>query len=285
MSDSSVPSNPSTIIPDLDPAIERLILRCLERDPARRPPSAVAVATALPGGDPLAAALAAGETPSPEMVAAAGEEGSLSPAVGAACLAAIAIALIAVVWMSHKTTLLGYVTMDKGPEALADRARTIARELGYTARPADSAYGYTVDEDYLQYIQSHDRSVGRWEVIRAGRPSAMWFWPETLIGWSRLVMGRMHDPLVGRDAVIGVVGGTSWACGVHLATLMPTWFGFPLPLPIDGRDFTLAAWDRTWSWTLLLGPRQALGQIVSGLGFSVATGLTQLLFLVVLASC
>ena len=38
----------------------------------RRPRSALAVAAALPGGDPLAAALAAGETPSPEMVAAAG---------------------------------------------------------------------------------------------------------------------------------------------------------------------------------------------------------------------
>ena len=43
------------------------------------------VAAALPGGDPLAAALAAGETPSPEMVAAAGAEGTLRPArVGAA---------------------------------------------------------------------------------------------------------------------------------------------------------------------------------------------------------
>ena len=34
------PASPSTHIPDLDPAIERVILRCLERDPARRPPSA-----------------------------------------------------------------------------------------------------------------------------------------------------------------------------------------------------------------------------------------------------
>ena len=34
------PASPSTHIPDLDPAIERVILRCLERDPARRPSSA-----------------------------------------------------------------------------------------------------------------------------------------------------------------------------------------------------------------------------------------------------
>jgi hypothetical protein len=39
------------------------------------PSSALAVAAALPGGDPLAAALEAGETPSPEMVAAAGAGG------------------------------------------------------------------------------------------------------------------------------------------------------------------------------------------------------------------
>ena len=39
----------------------------------------MAIAAALPGGDPLAAALAAGETPSPELVAAAGETEGMKP--------------------------------------------------------------------------------------------------------------------------------------------------------------------------------------------------------------
>src|SRR5436305_4205025 len=69
----SMPPSPSIIVRDLDPAVERVILRCLSPKPAMRPASALTVAAALPGGDPLAAALAAGETPSPEMVAAAGE--------------------------------------------------------------------------------------------------------------------------------------------------------------------------------------------------------------------
>ena len=70
------PTSPSTVTPGLDPAVERVILRCLEKDPKARPRSVAAVAAALPGGDPLAAAIAAGETPSPEMVAAAGDRGS-----------------------------------------------------------------------------------------------------------------------------------------------------------------------------------------------------------------
>src|SRR6185295_8268795 len=63
--ESSSVRTPSSVVRDLDPTIERAILRCLETDPARRPASALAVSAALPGGDQLAAALAAGETPSP----------------------------------------------------------------------------------------------------------------------------------------------------------------------------------------------------------------------------
>jgi serine/threonine-protein kinase len=71
--DTGTVTTPSAIVRDLDPAIERVILRCLARDPDQRPSSALTVAAALPGGDPLAAALAAGETPSPAMLVAAGE--------------------------------------------------------------------------------------------------------------------------------------------------------------------------------------------------------------------
>ena len=57
--ESGAITNPSTLVRDLDPLIERVILRCLETEPEKRPASALQVAAALPGGDPLAAALAA----------------------------------------------------------------------------------------------------------------------------------------------------------------------------------------------------------------------------------
>ena len=41
-------TTPSSIVDDMDPAVERVILRCLETNPADRPPSAIAVSAALP---------------------------------------------------------------------------------------------------------------------------------------------------------------------------------------------------------------------------------------------
>jgi hypothetical protein len=49
------PSTPSSHVGGLDPAVERVILRCVERDPADRPASALAVAAALSGGTPPSA--------------------------------------------------------------------------------------------------------------------------------------------------------------------------------------------------------------------------------------
>src|SRR6266498_2528257 len=52
----SAPMLPSDRELTLDETVERAILRCLEKDPLRRPASARQLAAALPGGDPLAAA-------------------------------------------------------------------------------------------------------------------------------------------------------------------------------------------------------------------------------------
>src|SRR5438105_235167 len=45
------PESLTTLVRDVDPAVERIILRCLQPKPGLRPPSALSVAAALPGGD------------------------------------------------------------------------------------------------------------------------------------------------------------------------------------------------------------------------------------------
>jgi hypothetical protein len=123
---ASSPTPPTRHVPDLDPRIERAILQCLESDPARRPASAVAVAVALSGPDALAAAVAAGETPSPEMVAAAGERPGLRPGIALALGALAVAAQLVAVGLTRRTALLDQIPFDKPPEALAERARAIA---------------------------------------------------------------------------------------------------------------------------------------------------------------
>jgi hypothetical protein len=145
------PPRLSSIVPGVEPSVERVILRCLDRDPAQRPQSALAVAAALPGGDPLAALVAAGETPPPEMVADAGGRGALRPAAAWSLLAAVAAGIPIGLWLVGGITLVGKVALDKPPEVLADRARSVLEDLGYATATVGryEAWGFRYDRDAL----------------------------------------------------------------------------------------------------------------------------------------
>jgi len=180
--EDETPRAPSDFNPDMNPAVERVILRCLERDLRLRPATALQVASALPGGDPLAAALAAGETPSPEMVAASGEVEGLRPAVAWTCLAFIAVGVTISVFLNRETKLYSRVPLEKPPEVLAERARQILRNAGYSAAAADDAYAFDIGFEYLRWVREHDKSSSRWNGIERG---ALEFWyrqsPQPLI--------------------------------------------------------------------------------------------------------
>ncbi|MGE5715941.1 MAG: protein kinase domain-containing protein [Acidobacteriota bacterium] len=168
--EQETPTAPSNVLAGFDPAVERVILRCLEKDPRARPSSAVQVAGALPGGDPLAAALAAGETPSPEMVAAAGPEGVISTAKATALLGGVVVLLGLGVILARWGTDLGLSPLPKPPDALEERAREVARRLGWTDPPVDSARRFARDYAYLSQLArtgkpgwARDLAAGWWK--------------------------------------------------------------------------------------------------------------------------
>jgi hypothetical protein len=193
----SLPESPSSVVKDLDPLVERVIERCLALDPKDRPATALEVAAALPGGDPLAAALAAGETPSPEMVAAAPKQGSLRPAVAVSLLAATLVALVLALWLSDKALLHRRVPLEKSVQGLKERGAEVARRFGYDAA-TDSAYGFFVQSEYLKYVREHDKSPNRWDRLKAGRPVALGFWyrqsPRYLVPLSRQGITQLDPP-------------------------------------------------------------------------------------------
>jgi serine/threonine-protein kinase len=164
----TTPTSITTLVKDLDPAVERIILRCLEPDPSRRPATAIAVAAALPGGDPLAAALAAGETPSPQMVAAAGEGSSLAPRIAIPLLLFTIVALIASVLLRRSP--IERLPHPYSPEVLSQKAREVIQTLGYGDRPVDEVYAFDWDQSVIDYVQKQDQPNPNWSKILTQRP-------------------------------------------------------------------------------------------------------------------
>ena len=58
------------------------------------------------------------------MVAAAGEPGTLSPAVGALCFAGVLLGLIVLAPLMRDVNLIGLTKIELGPQALTERAHT-----------------------------------------------------------------------------------------------------------------------------------------------------------------
>ena len=158
---------------ELDPVIQRVIARCVEESPEARPSSIHAVIASLPGGDPLQAAIDAGETPSPQMVAAAGEVGDLETPTAWTLLIVAILGFILMAALFERTVLHRIVELPKPPEALADRAKGILESSGYKTS-GDSAYFFTSDDEFLAYMVE-GRSTDLWQALPTVRPGPLFF--------------------------------------------------------------------------------------------------------------
>jgi len=167
---------PSEVVTAIDTAIDHVIQRCLDPDPDRRPVSALAVAAALPGGDPLAAMLAAGETPSPELVAAAGEGAGLSRVAAWTMLAAITAGLIAVVALALRDSPFERIRPELSRDVLTQKAREAIAQLGYKTPANDAAVGFEWSDLLIQDLVKNEKPSPQWDRILKQRPSPLTFW-------------------------------------------------------------------------------------------------------------
>ena len=267
MQESGSITTPSDFARDIDPAVERVIMHCLERDADARPPSAYAVLGALPGGDALAAALAAGETPSPELVANSGDRGTLHPPIA---LAWVAAGLVGIgLW----TGVIGpeFRPLTRSTQWLSVRADDVLSKTGaFEALPTHTAEGFDIDRPYLVFRRSHPTAGGtkrtpvffwrRWsprpiasadvhrEIARVDDPpllaageAAVLFDPA-----GRLIGLRALPP----DSVPARPGRVPWeplwsATGLDAATFTPTPVMRPMPAMCD----TAAAWTGPLPWS------------------------------------
>jgi len=137
---------PSTPIlkyaPTVPPEVEHVILQCLDPDPGQRPASAAQVLKSLPLVDALDAAIARGETPSPDMLAASDTETALVLWKAWALMLLCIAGTLGCLLLSPKATILGQQPAQLTSDEMTHRSQEILHSLGYPERAYNPSGGY-----------------------------------------------------------------------------------------------------------------------------------------------
>ena len=197
------PPSVSSRVHDIPPAVEHLIQACLARNPAARPISAHAVLAALPGGDPLQAAIAAGETPTPAMVAAAGRVGDLrSPVAWTLLLASLGGGLLLIAALAARTIVICQLHPQRPPAVLSTQAEQVLTMFGYASPPTDHAALFWFDRPYLETRAAHGNTAATWGGIDEARPGPLLF---VYRGGEQTLVAKQYAPMIFSPADLGLV--------------------------------------------------------------------------------
>jgi len=80
-----------------------------------------------------------------------------------------------------------------------------------------------------------------WVLYLAVEPYVRRRWPEMLISWTRVLSGNLHDSRVGRDIMLGALGGAAMAIIQNGLNALPAWFRVAQILPISPSRLVLGA--------------------------------------------
>jgi serine/threonine protein kinase len=165
--------------PGIPPDVDARIAACLALDPQQRPRSIAELQQVWPAEDALRQTVAAGRTPSPELVSASTPRGlGLVSRIG--LLLAVLIAMFAAMQLGDRARLLPLIKLASSVEQLEGRAAHLATELRLwdpahreaSPRPAAS---FDIYEEYLHLVARED-DPQRWSKAFQGRPWPIDFW-------------------------------------------------------------------------------------------------------------
>jgi serine/threonine-protein kinase len=206
---TGVPSGePRARLPsDAPTPLAEVIEHCLALDPRARPRSAYEILAALPGHDPVQAALDEGRTPSPQAVAATNLRQPLSATDTWRLAALVAVLLLIVVLLSDRTHLAPRLKQQSPPTSMASKAQATLSKLGYDTDHKNYEHGYseetlhpdrgsgaTLEAPTLQWPGDERQNVLYWYHADAD--------PDTPPAWGELARGMADDdqaPLVQLD--------------------------------------------------------------------------------------
>jgi hypothetical protein len=106
-----------------------------------------------------------------------------------------------------------------------------------------------------------------WLLYMALEPLIRRHWPDSIVSWSRLLIGRFNDPMVGRDILLGAVIGLAMNVATGLVRVAPGWIGWATPKPSSG------------GLDALLGPSHLIAYVLSLVLNSTFSAMILLFFL------
>jgi serine/threonine-protein kinase len=131
------------------------------------------------------------------MVAASGARDGFHPLISWGLLAFVVAGTVACILMGTRTMLIRRLPVGKSPDALVERAREIIKKTGYVDEPVDSAFGFDYDAEFLDYVRSTDKTVGRWARLDTYNPVVFWYRQspqplEHIGGWLPFFLARVN---------------------------------------------------------------------------------------------
>ncbi|BCS34535.1 hypothetical protein TBR22_A37630 [Luteitalea sp. TBR-22] len=100
----------------------------------------------------------------------------------------------------------------------------------------------------------------------ASEPTVRRHWPESLVAWTRLMAGRVRDPRVGREVLVGATMAVALAA---LGGLLPAAAVPPSPQDLDAAGALMGSRHLVAAWLDLL-PRSVLGGMIHAVLFALA---------------
>lgn len=175
----------SEVVADVGPAVEEVVVRCLSKRAEDRPASALSVASALSGGDLLAMAMAAGETPSPQMVAEALPGGTSRSRPLLKLVAGILLLVVLVAARSVRPLSWEQAgVLDES--VLVDRAAKVVRAAGYATEGGFAVSGFHRARDLESLVAGFDFAGEASLAVDAGAPSSVVFCYRWAADWRSL---------------------------------------------------------------------------------------------------
>ena len=195
-------------------------------------------------------------------------EGGVPPAQPAAGWRAIGVILVGIVPIAAALVARRNLRLGRGDRRGAFRTWAFAFGAGIVS--------YAIAPTHVPSLSEVDRmfaTVGVvlfWSsvlfvVYLALEPYVRRAWPDVLITWSRLTTGRLRDPMVGRDLLVGTLAGLVLSLLEPLLTLLPPALGYPAPAPYQT------------SLSPLMGVRSVIASIASTLPNALLNGMIVML--------